>query len=182
MVRCCLKFIHLTLAITLKKDPLTAKNLEKLGELSRHYMLSISGLMDKHDKTMDDSQGSDMNKQPKILYIDDEDDLLTLAASFFEDEALPIDTSTTFSDAVEKIKKGSYDLIISDARMPTGSGRELLNLIRKENIFNGKFILVTGNLDYQDDHEKNIYDLVLFKPLRFQDLVDQSKKLLSLNF
>lgn len=121
-----------------------------------------------------------MSRQPKILYIDDEFDLLNLASSFFEDEALPIETCTTFSEALDKIRSGTYDLIISDARMPTGSGKELLSIIRSEKLFTGKFILVTGNLDFQDDDDKNSYDLVLFKPLRFQDLVDQAKEMLSL--
>lgn len=120
-----------------------------------------------------------MSRQPKILYIDDENDLLNLASSFFEDESLPIETCTTFSEAMEKIRNSTYDLIISDARMPTGSGQELLSKIRAEKLFSGKFILVTGNLDFQDENDKNSYDLVLYKPLRFQDLVDQAKEMLS---
>lgn len=120
-----------------------------------------------------------MNDTPRILYIDDECDLLSLATSFFEDESLPIDTCDTFTEALAKIRAGRYDLIISDARMPTGSGRELLNIIRSEKLHCGKFILVTGNLDFKDEKENNAYDLVLFKPLRFQELVDQAKKILS---
>lgn len=119
-----------------------------------------------------------MTKRPKILYIDDEQDLLSLASSFFEDESLPIDTCTNFSEALNKIRAGSYDLIISDSRMPTGSGKELLSIIKSEKLNCGKFILVTGNLDFHDENEKDSYDLVLFKPLRFQELVDQVKKIL----
>lgn len=119
-----------------------------------------------------------MTTRPKILYIDDEHDLLSLAASFFEDESLPIDTCTNFSEALSKIRAGSYDLIISDARMPTGSGKELLSIIKSEKLNCGKFILVTGNLDFHDENEKDDYDLILFKPLRFQDLVDHAKKML----
>jgi DNA-binding NtrC family response regulator len=123
-----------------------------------------------------------MTTQPKIMYIDDESDLLNLASSFFADESIPIDTCDNFSAALEKIRQGSYDLIISDARMPTGSGRELLKIIRDEKLFNGKFILVTGNLDYKNEGDKDVYDLVLFKPLRFQELVDHAKKMLQLKF
>jgi DNA-binding NtrC family response regulator len=123
-----------------------------------------------------------MSNQPKIMYIDDESDLLNLASSFFEDESIPIDTSDSFIDALDKIRQSSYDLIISDARMPTGSGRELLKIIRDEKLFNGKFILVTGNLDYKNEDDNDVYDLVLFKPLRFQELVDHAKKMLNLKF
>lgn len=120
-----------------------------------------------------------MSRQPKILYIDDELDLLNLASSFFEDESLPIETCTTFTEALNKIRSATYDLIISDARMPTGSGQELFATIKKENLFSGKFILVTGNLDFQEEQDRNTYDLVMFKPLRFQELVDQAKEMLS---
>ena len=123
-----------------------------------------------------------MSNQPKIMYIDDEADLLNLASSFFEDKSIPIDTCDSFNDALDKIRQSDYDLIISDARMPTGSGRELLKIIRDEKLFNGKFILVTGNLDYKNEDDKDVFDLVLFKPLRFQELVDHAKNMLNLKF
>ena len=123
-----------------------------------------------------------MTTRPKILYIDDEHDLLNLASSFFEDEAMPIDTCTDFSEALSKIRAGSYDLIISDARMPTGSGKELLSIIINEKLNCGKFILLTGNLDYRDENEQDNYDLILFKPLRLQELVDHAKKILCMKF
>lgn len=119
-----------------------------------------------------------MNRQPKILYIDDESDLLNLAASFFEDESMQIETCTSFSEALDKIRSVQYDVIISDAGMPVGGGKELLNIIRQENVFNGKFILVTGNLNYQEQKEKDPFDLVLIKPIRLGDLVDRVKGML----
>jgi two-component system response regulator HydG len=123
-----------------------------------------------------------MIKQPRITYIDDECELLNLASSFFEDEGIPIETCSNFNEALENIRKGSYDLIISDARMPTGNGTDLFKIIRDEKIFEGKFILVTGNLDYQNEPDQNLYDLILFKPLRFQELVDHVKEMLKLKF
>jgi CheY-like chemotaxis protein len=121
-----------------------------------------------------------ITNNPRILFIDDESELVTLASSFFEDECMPIDTCTSFAEAMDKIKLHSYDLIISDARMPSGSGRELLDKIKADKIFHGKFILLTGNLDYQHDVDKNIFDLILFKPMGFQEVIVQAKKILSL--
>jgi CheY-like chemotaxis protein len=122
-----------------------------------------------------------MTSKPKILYIDDESDLLMLATSFFADESLPIETCSSMTEALLKIQQSSYDLIIFDARMPSGTGQELLNKLRNENLFQGKFILVTGNLEHENLSEQEC-DLVLFKPLRIQDLVDQAKKMLSPQF
>ena len=63
-----------------------------------------------------------MNDSLKILYIDDEPDLLAIASSFFEDAGLPIETCQDFDQALQRIRSRSYDLIISDSRMPGGSG------------------------------------------------------------
>jgi CheY-like chemotaxis protein len=120
-----------------------------------------------------------MSIKPRILYVDDESDLLMLASSFFADESLPIETCSSIPEALQRIKQSSYDLIISDACLPSGTGQELLTKLRTENLFSGKFILVTGNLDHDNLSEQGC-DLVLFKPLRLQELVEQAKKILSL--
>jgi DNA-binding response OmpR family regulator len=122
-----------------------------------------------------------MNKQPRVLYVDDEEDLLTLALTFFEDEAMPLDTCSTISEAIEKVRKNSYDIIISDAIMPSGSGKELFGMLKTEKVFSGKFILVTGNLEIKSGEGDEHYDLVLYKPIRFQDLVAEVRKMYSIN-
>lgn len=121
-----------------------------------------------------------MSLKPKVLYIDNEADLLDLATTFFEEENLPIHTSTNVQDALKMIRENDYDLIITDLRMPQGNGQELLEVIRHECSFRGKMILVTGNIGTGEMNEQGEWDLVLFKPLRFQDLIDQVKLLLKL--
>ena len=121
-----------------------------------------------------------MSLTPKILYIDDEADLLDLAASFFEEENLPIHTCTNFHEALDLVRKNDYDLIISDAKMPSGSGFELFGIVKSEGYFKGKFILVTGNVESSDMVDANKFDLVLYKPIRFEELVQTVKKLLSI--
>jgi two-component system, chemotaxis family, sensor kinase CheA len=116
-----------------------------------------------------------MSKVPKILYIDDEVDLVQLASSFFEDEDFPFETSTSFDEALSKIRGNHYDLIISDSKMPSGTGEELLSIVRSEGSFDGKFILVTGNLDYQEGRED--FDKVIHKPIRFEELIDVIKSM-----
>ncbi|MGE3609752.1 MAG: response regulator [Bacteriovoracaceae bacterium] len=120
-----------------------------------------------------------MSQNAKILYIDDEKDLLDLAASFFLDEKLHIHTCTCFEQAIKMIREHNYEIIISDSKMPTGSGAELLNAIKDEGIFNGKFILVTGNVDNMYENNRHAFDDVLFKPLHFQDLINKVKQLVS---
>ena len=115
----------------------------------------------------------------KILYIDDEEDIVDLAKSFFMEENLNIDTCTSFQTALELIKKNKYDLIISDARMPTGSGVHLMSVVKLENFFTGKSILVTGNVEPTDELEHAGFDKILFKPIKFHDLIEEVKILLA---
>ncbi len=121
-----------------------------------------------------------MRHRPRILYIDDEEDLLTLASSFFEDESLPIETATDFTEALNKIRAGYYDLIISDAYTPSGKVAELLSIIKAEQISVGKIILVTGSLDFQDENQEASFDLILYKPISFVDLLDRVKQILKI--
>lgn len=113
-----------------------------------------------------------------ILYVDDEKDLLELASSFFEDENVPLDTSHDFHQALELIRNKRYDLIISDVRMPSGSGLELIAKAREEGKFSGKFILVSGDLKSQDEAKKAGCDLMMNKPLDFFALIDSVRELL----
>lgn len=119
-----------------------------------------------------------MDDHPKILYIDDEEDLLDLAASFFEEENFKIDTCSNSQKAIELIRAHHYDLVISDARMPTGNGYELMRLVKSEGYYKGKVVVVTGDIEtiHYENHEG--IDLVLFKPIKFEDLIENVKRLL----
>lgn len=111
-----------------------------------------------------------------ILYVDDEKDLLELASTFFEDEKIPLDVASDFSQALELLRAKKYDLIIADIRMPSGSGIELVSRARAEFAFKGKFILVSGDIKPGDSYPG--CDLTMNKPLDFFLLIDSVKGLL----
>lgn len=116
----------------------------------------------------------------KVLYIDDELDLLDIAATFFEEESIPIDICSDIGEALELVKNNSYDLIISDANLPSGSGQDFCRMIKREGLHKGKTILVTGNIEKYGDKPGQEFDLVIYKPIRFQELVEQVKKILNI--
>lgn len=116
--------------------------------------------------------------QARILYIDDETDLLELASSFFEDENLPLQTTSDFNEALSLLKQNTYDLVITDAKMPTGSGYDLINFLRKDSNFKGKIILATGSL--QEAGGNVGYDIVVQKPIDFLQLIDTVKSMLNI--
>ena len=114
----------------------------------------------------------------RILYIDDEKEILCLASNYFDDENLSLETAFNFEDALTLIRKNKYDLIISDAIMPSGSGLELIKMIRLEKLFTGKVILVTGDIQIQGHDKEFGYDLILYKPIDFEELINTVKTLL----
>lgn len=113
----------------------------------------------------------------KILYVDDEKDLLELASSFFEDESLPLDTASDFPEALELIRKNRYDVIVADVRMPSGNGMDLIRQVRAEKVFSGKCILASGDVKLEEAKNAGC-DHVVNKPIDFFALIDTIRDLL----
>lgn len=80
-----------------------------------------------------------------ILYIDDEEVLLKLTKDYIEKQGnVRVDTASNVPEALQKIRAGSYDAVISDYQMPLYNGLDLLKIIRREKrdlpfiLFSGK--------------------------------------------
>ena len=79
-----------------------------------------------------------------VLYVDDEESLLEVGKFFLEEKGdLHVDTASSAIDAMEKIRTGSYDAIVSDYQMPKMDGIEFLKQVRLT-FGNIPFILFTG--------------------------------------
>lgn len=66
----------------------------------------------------------------KILWTDDEIDLLKAHIIFLKEKNYDVDTANNGSDALELVKKNNYDIIFLDENMPGLSGLETLNKIK----------------------------------------------------
>jgi len=69
-------------------------------------------------------------KKIRILWTDDEIDLLKPHILFLQEKGYWIETATNGSDAVDKIQSQYFDLVLLDENMPGLSGIETLNKIR----------------------------------------------------
>jgi CheY-like chemotaxis protein len=114
----------------------------------------------------------------RILYVDDEVDLLELAQAFFQDEGLAIDIASDPKEAMELLQKKRYDLIISDLRMPEMDGHELMRWARTEAKHTGKCVLVTGSAGDVKNPVYLAYDRLLLKPVDFEALLTVVRELL----
>lgn len=71
-----------------------------------------------------------MNNQ-RILVIDDEPDLRTLYELTLLREGYQVDTADTLAHAQEVLSKKTFDLVITDMRLPDGMGIEILKTLRE---------------------------------------------------
>ncbi|MCU0461901.1 MAG: PglZ domain-containing protein [Bacteroidales bacterium] len=70
-------------------------------------------------------------KKFKILWTDDEVEVLKPHIFFLEEKGYEIDTCSNGNDTVDLVRQNSYDLIFLDENMPGLSGIETLRLIRE---------------------------------------------------
>ncbi|HZK03298.1 MAG TPA: bifunctional response regulator/alkaline phosphatase family protein [Bacteroidaceae bacterium] len=92
-----------------------------------------------------------MSKSGKLLWVDDEIDLLRAHILFLKNKGYDVDTVTNGRDAISLCKKQTYDLVLLDENMIGLSGLETLNIIKEINP-NLPVVMVTKN------EEENIMD------------------------
>jgi DNA-binding NtrC family response regulator len=83
----------------------------------------------------------------RILFFEDQDDdielsLLALKSSEFE---VKLDVAKTPERFIEYVRANSYDVVLSDYRMPRVSGMDVFGIMRSAGV-DIPFILVTGSL------------------------------------
>ena len=72
-------------------------------------------------------------KEPRlsVLIVDDEEDILNILKFILTKEGYQVDTALDGKQALQLFKKGSYDIVLTDLRMPEMDGIELLQRIKE---------------------------------------------------
>ena len=89
------------------------------------------------------------NKMPRILIVDDDPGQRSLLNSFLRSQQFETVTADSGQRALELLRAGKFDMMISDVRMPGLTGLETLRLARKENA-TLPVLLVTAFTDVRD--------------------------------
>ncbi len=91
-----------------------------------------------------DLTNSRKKRHLKILHVDDDRNFLEVSSQILStEEGLDVDTAESADTALEKLKKQTYDVVISDYEMPSKNGLDLLKELRLNKI-DTPFILFTG--------------------------------------
>ena len=116
----------------------------------------------------------------KILVVDDNIVNLKVASRLLEKYGVDITESSSGLDALDKVKKDSFDLILLDDMMPGMSGTEALKEMKKIDGFNTPVVALTANA-INGMKEKDLdagFDNYIPKPIDRLDLEHKLKKYL----
>lgn len=114
-----------------------------------------------------------------ILIVDDEPLIREMLNLDLTDCGAKIEEAGNSIEALKLIENINFDLIISDVRMPGGSGIDLLSGIEKLNI-KIKTIMISGFSDLTDEKAINFgAHALVTKPFKREDLLDTIIQVLS---
>ena len=120
--------------------------------------------------------------RPQVLVVDDETIIAQLIADVLAEEGYDVETAPNGRAALERIELRSYDLILSDLRMPELDGLGLYREIeqRRPDLLR-RFVFITGTSEHTDYH--HFIDVVnvpiLTKPFDMSDLQRVAREVLS---
>jgi CheY-like chemotaxis protein len=115
-----------------------------------------------------------------ILVVDDENDLRDIVASEFDFMGAKVFQAENISVAQRLFHENKIDLIVSDIRMPGGTGIDLLNHLKQNNVDEPPVILITGFADItvEDAFDKGA-EALMNKPFKLDDLIQQAVRFTS---
>ena len=122
-----------------------------------------------------------MNRNAKILIVDDDENIRNTMKAILEDEGYIVDLAATGNEAIEKTQEAAFNIALLDIRLPDMEGVELLKLM-KDAIPRTRKIMVTGYPSLQNAItalNKNA-DAYLIKPVNIEKLLNTVKEQLQL--
>ena len=94
-----------------------------------------------------------MNPTPKILIVDDQEDIREIYTITFEAEGFEVMTAVDGLDGISKAVEFKPDIILLDLMMPQMDGFEVLGAMSQNSSINVK-IIVISNISQQADIDK----------------------------
>ncbi|MHA1277020.1 MAG: response regulator [Candidatus Helarchaeota archaeon] len=158
-----------------ENESATKEKLQPFKEIWRHIptgkkkneLDTLSGWVKNVIKKVDGESG-------KILVVDDEIEVVNSLKMILEHQGYIVDTAANGIDALEKLSRDDFDLILTDIRMPAMDGMELCEIIKNHPQLNRiPIILFSG---YYETFE-SLADYFLAKPIDAETLLRVIQKI-----
>lgn len=85
-----------------------------------------------------------MNRQIKLLIVDDENQILSTYKDFFDKRGFLVETAKNGEEGLVKLQNGEFDVAIVDILMPKMDGLALVEKVSQEGI-DTSIIILTGH-------------------------------------
>ncbi len=86
-------------------------------------------------------------KQPKVLVIDDDEQMLSIVRKILEGEGLAVDVAQSAREALDRLPENDYNAILCDMLMPGMSGAEFYQQVKKEfPEYKRRIVFLTGDI------------------------------------
>ncbi len=117
--------------------------------------------------------------QKKLLYVDDDTALREIVRDQLAAQGYHVDEAEDGSEAIEKLEKNHYDVMLLDINMPNKSGIDVLKFI-KDHSLKCKVIMLTGRVGFSVATEslKLGADDYITKPFNLEYLLFSIKRVL----
>lgn len=117
---------------------------------------------------------TDLPKSLRVIAVDDDKVILNLVQKQMEYAGVHCDICRNPSEMVELLREGHFDLLLTDIRMPSMNGYELLELLRNSNVGNSKEIpvlVITAHVPRKKEELVEAgFDGCLYKPFAREEL------------
>lgn len=113
-----------------------------------------------------------------FLIVDDNKEANNMLADILKLFGSNVDSSYDGLDALEKVRKSKYDLVITDIKMPNMNGLELIDNIEKINNETKIIILSSYTQEFINNNLKPISHTAISKPFQADELFENIQKIL----
>lgn len=116
----------------------------------------------------------------KILIVDDQPGIRLLLSEVFLQESFSVHLADTGKQALEKVDKHSFDIILLDYRLPSFDGLQVIEKLKQKN-FNVPIIFMSGLIENMPEELERFPAIkkIIKKPFDIQQLVNDVHKILA---
>ena len=121
-----------------------------------------------------------MTETPRVLIVDDDEDIVRLAKIMIGYMGYEVTATTDNLSVFDRLSEGKYDLLLLDIQMPKMNGFEICRKVRKSIGRNIKIILFTASADVDVINKGKAAgaDEVFSKPFSIAKIKETIKKAL----
>ncbi|MEI6398505.1 MAG: response regulator [Pseudomonadota bacterium] len=109
-----------------------------------------------------------------VLVVDDDVDLCDIIADELADAGFTVEKAFSGNQAIKALEKKAFDLVLTDIKMPEGSGIDLLKFIRQKSTSTPVVLMMTGFVDFSESDLISMGAKVIFrKPVLVEKMLAQ---------